>query len=178
MIAQDPGKSTPESAYRALPFETAEISRTNDSSNPVVLHLQRQLANGVVLFLNYKTCAWQACGLSFFGLRESFVEMAEDTKGAFDRIAERLRMIGQDPDVGLEALSQSTSVKQSITSSSYDELLTNAGENLILVIQELRKAVRALAFEGEDPGSVQLLTEVLRLHERHEWIVRQLAKRS
>ncbi len=48
------------------------ITKTNHPLNPVVQHLQHQLANAIVLFLNFKMCGWKAEGHAFFGSRATF----------------------------------------------------------------------------------------------------------
>jgi hypothetical protein len=42
-----------------------EISKENAPDNPVVEHLQRQVANALVLYLNYKHYHWQTYGPMF-----------------------------------------------------------------------------------------------------------------
>jgi DNA-binding ferritin-like protein len=155
-----------------------EITRTNCPSSPTVQFLQRQLANSLVLFLNYKTCGWQSCGRSFGELERLFQEFAEDNKKRFDELGDRLRMIGQDPELHLESLLECSSVKQALSGAGEEELFAAAGGNAIVVIRELRDQVRTLWREQEDPGSIQLLTELLRMHECHEWKLRQLIKRE
>ncbi len=155
-----------------------EITTTNRPSSPTVQFLQRQLANSLVLFLNYKTCGWQSCGRSFGELERLFQEFAEDNKKRFDELGDRLRMIGQDPELHLESLLECSSVKQALSGAGNEELFAAAGGNAIVVIRELRDQVRTLWREQEDPGSIQLLTELLRMHECHEWKLRQLIKRE
>ncbi len=155
-----------------------EITTTNRPSSPTVQFLQRQLANSLVLFLNYKTCGWQSCGRSFGELERLFQQFAEDNKKRFDELGDRLRMIGQDPELHLEPLLECSSVKQALSRAGNEELFAAAGGNAIVVIRELRDQVRALGREQEDPGSIQLLTELLRMHECHEWKLRQLIKRE
>jgi DNA-binding ferritin-like protein len=153
-----------------------EITKTNDPAALTVQFLQRQLANSLVLFLNYKTCGWQCSGRSFGELERLFREFAEENKRRFDELGDRLRMIGQDPELHLESLPESSGVKQILSGGGNEELFAAAGENAIVVIRELRDQVRSLAREQEDPGSIHLLIDVLRMHECHEWKLRQLLK--
>ena len=74
-----------------------EISKTNAAEAPVVRHLQRQVANAFVLYANYKRYHWQTYGPLFRDLHRLFDELATDVHGTLDELAERLRMIGQDP---------------------------------------------------------------------------------
>jgi starvation-inducible DNA-binding protein len=152
------------------------ITQTNHPLNPVVQHLQHQLANAIVLFLNFKMCGWKAEGHSFFGARAAFSQLAEQMKDIFDELGDRLRMIGQDPEVGLEYISEEATVKQTQSGSPFENLLADADANAIIVIREIRDALRDLRRRDEDPGSVELLVSILRVYEQHEWFLRELVK--
>ena len=152
------------------------ITKTNHPLNPVVQHLQHQLANAIVLFLNFKMCGWKAEGHAFFGTRAAFSELSEKMKVVFDQLGDRLRMIGQDPEVGLEFILEEATVKQSEAGIDFAELIAEADGNAIIVIREIRDAIRDLRRRDEDPGSVELLTSILRVYEEHEWFMRELLK--
>src|SRR5687768_271921 len=89
----------------------AEISRANTPDNPVVEHLQRQVANALVLYLNYKHYHWQTYGPMFRDLHLLFDEFAEAVLDTIDEFAERVRMIGQDPVASPQEMLQTASVK-------------------------------------------------------------------
>jgi DNA-binding ferritin-like protein len=160
----------------ALIEDRQAITQTNHPLNPVVQHLQHQLANSIVLFLNYKMCGWKAEGHSFFGTRAAFSELAESMKVIFDKLGDRLRMIGQDPEVDLEYLLEEAAVKQTQPGEDFAQLLEVADSNAIIVIRELRDAIRDLRKREEDPGSIELLLSVLKIHEEHEWFLREMGK--
>lgn len=159
-----------------LAEDTVAITETNDPRSPVVHHLQHQLANSILLFLEYKKCSWQSEGVSFRSLRETFDGFANQTKSIFDQLGERLRMIGQDPDLILDALIDGAGIKQSPTGLHFQDLLATADANVIAVIRELRDAIADLRNNGDDPGSMDLLTSIVRQHEEHEWFLRQMLK--
>src|SRR5215471_13643646 len=73
-----------------------ETSQENTADHPVVQHLQRQLANGFVLYANYKHYHWQTFGPLFRDLHKMFDRFAEDVLETIDPMAERIRMIGPD----------------------------------------------------------------------------------
>jgi DNA-binding ferritin-like protein len=72
-----------------------EISHENTPDSPVVEHLQRQVANALVLYLNYKHYHWQTYGPMFRDLHVLFDEFATAVLDTLDDFAERVRMIGQ-----------------------------------------------------------------------------------
>jgi len=55
-----------------------EISSENTAESPVVKSLRRQVANAVVLYLNYKHYHWQTYGPLFRDLHKLFDGFAED----------------------------------------------------------------------------------------------------
>jgi len=74
-----------------------ELSTNNTADNPVVQHLRRQTGNALLLYLNYKHYHWQTYGPLFRDLHKLFDQLAEETLESVDPLAERVRMIGQDP---------------------------------------------------------------------------------
>ncbi len=159
-----------------LAEDEAAITKTNDPRSPVVQHLQRQLANSILLFLEYKKCSWQSEGVACPVLQTTFDTFANEIKTNFDQLGARLRMIGQDPDLLLDSLLDGAGIKQSPTGLSFRDLLASADANAITVIRELRDAIADLRINGDDPGSMHLLVSVVRQHEEHEWILRQMLK--
>ncbi len=159
-----------------LAEDIAAITKTNDPRTPVVQHLQRQLANSVLLFLEYKKCSWQSEGIAFRAVQKTFETFANETKSSFDLLGNRLRMIGQDPDLLMDAIVDGASVQQTQAGLPFLDLLSAADANVIGVIRELRGAIFDLNANREDPGTVALLVSVVRQHEEHEWIMRQMMK--
>jgi starvation-inducible DNA-binding protein len=153
------------------------VSRTSRTGHPLVQHLQHLLASSVVLFLNYTHYSWGVTGCSSAQMNDIIVEFAQALKASFDEIAARLRIIGQDPIVTLDKITHLSYVKQSANGMTDLEMLVEAEANTILMIARIRRAILTAAELG-DPGSSDLLTRCLRLHEKHEWILRQLLLNS
>jgi starvation-inducible DNA-binding protein len=150
------------------------ISRTNSPRNPVVLHLQRQVANAFVLYANYKRCHWQAHGPMFQGYHRLFDELAREVLATLDWFADRLRMIGQDPIASPKEIADRASVAPAEI-GTMRAMIEQADEQLLRVIRELREAQEAAEAEGE-PGSAQLFSRAVQVHERHEWWLRNSLK--
>lgn len=150
-----------------------EISQANEETHPVTRHLQEQLANALVLYLNYKRYHWQAYGPNFRDLHKLFDELAKEVLESVDELAERLRMIGQDPIHDPAELASAASVRV----SAGDELrdwVEEADANVLLVIKEMRQAVHD-STEAGDPGTADLFTRAVQVHEKHEWFLRELS---
>src|SRR5689334_22252060 len=81
-----------------------EISQEYRDNHPIVVHLQRQVANAFVLYANYKHYHWQTFGPLFRDLHLMFDEFANEALETVDELAERIRIIG--PDVQAVTLSE------------------------------------------------------------------------
>lgn len=154
--------------------EATEISRENKPDSAVVVHLQRQTGNALVLFLNYKHYHWQITGAQFRDLHLLFDEFSEAVIETLDEFAERVRMIGQDPIFSFDQFQKHATVKTS-DQQALRGMLEEADRNVIRVIREMREAAK-VADEANDPGSVDLFSKTVQIHEKHEWWLREILK--
>lgn len=164
---------SPRQAERAA----REISRENAPDSEVVRHLQRQLANAWLLYANYKRYHWQTYGPQFRDLHLFFDELARAVLATLDEFAERIRMIGQDPVATPAEVMPAASVKPAALGQTMREMIEEADAHLVVVIREMRDAVRA-AEEADDPGTMDVFTRFVQIHEKHEWWLRDLLERG
>jgi starvation-inducible DNA-binding protein len=153
------------------------ISQENTPENDVVEHLQRQVANAFVLYANYKHYHWQTFGPLFRDLHLLFDEFAKAVLESIDDFAERLRMIGQDPVFRPEDIQRFASVKFSGDAGTMREMIAEADANLVIVIREMREAAR-VADDNDDPGTNDLFSGLVRVHEKHEWWLRDILEKG
>jgi starvation-inducible DNA-binding protein len=154
-----------------------EISGENREQSPVVKALRQQCANAVILYFNYKHYHWNTFGPLFRDLHKLFDELAEEVHETLDPLAERIRMIGQDPPAHpIEAVDLAT-VPVPAPDSTMREAIEDADRNLLVVIKELRQGV-ATADEHDDPGTVDLLSKIVQVHEKHEWWLRDILRKG
>lgn len=157
---------------------TKDVSQENRENHPVVRHLQRQVANAFVLYANYKHYHWQMFGPFFRDLHLMFDEFAKDVLDTSDQLAERIRMIGQDvQNVQLKQMQEAANVHSASAGRSMRESIEEADANLLVVIKDMREAAKA-AEESNDPGTVDLFSRVVQIHEKHEWFLREILKRK
>lgn len=155
-----------------------KISRTNQPHSAVVMQLQRQVANAYMLYTNYKHYHWNTYGPLFRNLHLLFDEFADAVLKTGDRFAERIRMIGQDPVFGLLEISATASVKTADRANlTMRDMITEADRNLLVVIKEMRESVHT-ANEHDDPGTADLFTTIVQIHEKHEWWLRAMLEKS
>lgn len=159
----------------AVLASTQELSRENRPDSPVVQDLRRQVANAFVLYANYKHYHWQTYGPLFRDMHKLFDRLADDVLATIDELAERVRMIGQDPPAHLIEAADLASVGAAAPHSSMREMIEEADRNLLVVISEIRHAAKT-ADEHDDPGTNDLLSSLVRIHEKHEWWMRDLLR--
>lgn len=173
--ARSDSMPTAESKAQAV---SEEISRENQPHSPVVMQLQRQVANAYMLYTNYKHYHWNIYGPLFRDLHLLFDEFADEVLKTGDRFAERIRMIGQDPLFSPIEISETASVK-TVDRANFTmrDMIAEADRNLLVVIKEMRAGVRT-ANEQDDPGTADLFTQVVQIHEKHEWWLRDMLEKS
>ena len=155
-----------------------DVSQENREDHPVVRHLQRQVANALVLYANYKHYHWQTFGPLFRDLHLMFDEFAKDALVTADEFAERVRMIGQDvQNVQLRQMQEAASVQSASANQSMREAIEEADANLLVIIREMREGAKA-AEESNDPGTVDLFSKIVQIHEKHEWFLRDILKKK
>lgn len=152
-----------------------ELSRENTPDSPVVQELRRQVANGFVLYANYKHYHWQTYGPLFRDLHKLFDGFARDVLPSIDELAERVRMIGQDPPAHLLEAADLATVAVAAPHSTMRDMAEEADRHLLVVIKEMRRAAR-IADEHGDPGTVDLFSRLVQVHEKHEWWIRDLLR--
>jgi starvation-inducible DNA-binding protein len=155
-----------------------EVSQENREDHPVVQHLQREVANSFVLYANYKHYHWQTFGPFFRDLHLMFDEFAKDVLETTDQLAERVRMIGQDvQNVQLKQMQEAASVHSAAPGQNIREMIEEADANLLVVIKDMRDGAKA-AEESNDPGTVDVFSRIVQIHEKHEWFLRQCLKKK
>jgi starvation-inducible DNA-binding protein len=155
---------------------TEEISQENAPTNAVVEQLQRQVANAFVLYTNYKHYHWQSYGPLFRDLHLLFDEFAGAVLATADDFAERVRMIGQDPVSRPQDFLTTASVKVAERGQSMRQMIEEADANLLIVIRDMRVGART-ADKQNDPGTVDLFSRHVQIHEKHEWWFRDILEK-
>jgi starvation-inducible DNA-binding protein len=153
----------------------SELERENRPDSPVVQDLKRQAANAFVLYANYKHYHWQTYGPLFRDLHKLFDGLARDVLATIDEFAERVRMIGQDPPAHLLEAVDTASIQSAAPHSTMREMVEEAQRNVLVVIDEMRKAAKT-ADEHNDPGTVDLFSRTVQIHEKHEWWLRDILR--
>jgi starvation-inducible DNA-binding protein len=151
------------------------LTRDNTPASPIVAALNRQVANGFLLYANYKQYHWQTYGPLFRDLHKLFDKFGDEVRESVDELAERVRMIGQDPPGSVTEMLDQATIRAAAPHSTMREMVDEARANALIVIDELRKAA-SLADEREDPGTNDLCSRLVQIHEKQEWWLRDILR--
>jgi starvation-inducible DNA-binding protein len=164
-------------ASESRPTETIarDVSTENTPDSPVVEALARQVANAFVLYANYKHYHWQTYGPLFRDLHKLFDEFAEAVLETVDLFAERVRMIGQNPPAHPMEVMEKATVAVPASNLTPRDMVVEANRNALIVIDEMRRGAK-IAEEHGDPGTVDLFSRAVQIHEKQEWWLRDILR--
>jgi starvation-inducible DNA-binding protein len=154
-----------------------ELTNNNSPSSVTVLDLQTQVSNAFILYLNYKHYHWQTFGPLFRDLHRLFDELATEVYETIDEMAERVRMIGQNPVSRIEEFQKTATIKSAGDSRDMRTMISEADRNALTVIAEMRAAIKR-ADEADDPGTADVFTRFVQIHEKHEWWLRDILEKK
>ena len=84
-------------------------------------------------------------------------------------------MIGQDPPRHLMEATDLASVQSAAPHSTMRDMVEEADRNLLIVIKEMRQGAK-VADDHDDPGTVDIFSKIVQIHERHEWFMRDILR--
>jgi starvation-inducible DNA-binding protein len=161
-------------AQKAVPAK--ELTKGNKFDDDVVQALQTQVANAFIIYLNYKHYHWQTFGPAFRDLHLLFDEFADEVYQTIDVLAERIRMIGQNPVSRIEEFSETATIQSAGKSMTMRSMIEEADENAKTVIREMRAAVKT-ADGADDPGTADVFTRFVQIYEKQEWWLRDILEK-
>ncbi len=149
-----------------------------DARKTILAGLRQEVANAVALYLNYKKYHWQVSGPFFRDLHLLFDDHAAQVLGGVDELGERVRILGGLAPHTPEQLAQLATVRVSAEGEQTPrQMIQEALENHEVVIKGMRGAIEEAAGSG-DPGTADLLTRLIQVHEKQAWFLREVAARD
>ena len=155
-------------------MNTLERSTT---AGEVVTTLNRQQANALVLYLNYKKYHWLTYGPLFRDIHLLFEEQATQVLAMIDEFAERSLMIDGTPLTAPEDYVPRASVKASNSELSLKAMVLEAVQNLEIVIGELHED-SVTAAGTNDIGTADLYTRLVQDYQKQRWFLKELLRRG
>jgi starvation-inducible DNA-binding protein len=138
----------------------------------VIATLQRQQANALVLYLNYKKYHWLTYGPTFRDLHLLLDSHAETIFESVDEFAERALMVDGQPVSDPASYLHRNSVKPSAGTLTPKEMLAEALAAHDLVIKELH-ADAETATKAGDIGTADLYTRIVQSHQKQRWFLKE-----
>ncbi len=134
-----------------------------------LIHL---LADTYTLYLKTQNYHWNVKGPLFPALHKLFEEQYTELADATDVIAERVRALESPVPASLSAFQKLTSIKDEnrnkVSAAEMIKSLLNdhdlIAKSILIIFEKAEKA--------EDEGTIDLLTERLRAHEKTAWMLR------
>jgi starvation-inducible DNA-binding protein len=145
----------------------------SEIKSEVIQSLQQQLANAFLLYANYKKYHWQSYGPLFRDLHLLFDEHAAAVLGTIDELGERVRILGGSPVADPRQFIERGTVKVAAVNRDMRGMIEEAMRNHNYVIQETRQAIYR-AERADDPGTTDLFTRLLSLHEKQHWFLKEI----
>ncbi|HEX7527997.1 MAG TPA: DNA starvation/stationary phase protection protein [Thermoanaerobaculia bacterium] len=143
----------------------------------VVATLQRQQANALVAYLNYKKYHWLSYGPLFRDIHLMLDEQATLVYDTIDEFAERAIMVGGAPLGDPADYLPTASVKPSKGKLSLDEMIGEARASLDLVIGEMHDDAEVASKAG-DIGTADLYTRLVQVHQKSRWFLNEILKKK
>ena len=140
------------------------------STKKTVDGLQELLANLQLHYTNLRGFHWNVKGVEFFGSHEKFEAFYDDTATKVDEVAERILMLGGVPEHNYSAYLQVSTIKESNVVRNTKEIIALILNGLKVLIGLERKLLKT-ASEGDDEGTVALISDFIAGQEKDVWML-------
>lgn len=137
------------------------------------VQLQRQLANAVVLFMNYRRYHWLTCDPTRRELHNLFDEYSKQIRSTAEAIDERIRKLGSEPISSYQQIKCIATVCAARRQQDVRSMLLEANQHARKVILELH-GVSKQALGFSDMETLSLLSSITGIHEKQERKLREI----
>ncbi len=143
----------------------------------LVKALNRQQANTLVAYLNYKKYHWLTFGPLFRDLHLLFEDQGGEVFEMLDELAERSLMIDGSPVADPADYLATATVKPSSGKLSVSEMVQEAMATHDHIIKEMHEDADAAADAG-DIGTADLYTRLVQVHQKHRWFLKEILRKG
>lgn len=144
-------------------------------SQSLIHHLNAELATAWVLGFNAKRYHWMVSGPHFRDYHLRFDNLYAAVEGSIDELGERIRMLGGAPIHAPSQMEKLSAVSPSDPKKKLDAkaMIAEALASETKVIALLHEGID-LASRENDPGTADLLTRFVQLHQKEAWFLREM----
>lgn len=143
----------------------------------LVTALNREQANALIAYLNYKKYHWLTFGPLFRELHLLFEEQGIEVFATIDELAERSLMIDGKPVADPAQYIPTATVTPSTGDLSVAEMIREAIATHELIITEMHTDAQ-VATDAGDIGTADLYTRLVQTHQKHRWFLKELLKKG
>ena len=136
----------------------------------VIVGLKQMLADYQVFYTNLRGFHWNIKGHGFFVLHGKFEEMYDDVAAKVDELAERILMLGGEPDNRFSEYLKQAKLQEVAGVSCSDKALKNILDTYGYLIGEERNLL-AVASEAGDESTVAMMSDYIRQQEKMVWML-------
>ena len=140
------------------------------ATQKVVKGLEQLLADYQIFYTNLRGFHWNIKGHGFFVLHSKFEDMYDDAAAKVDELAERMLMLGGQPDNRFSVYLKVAKLQEITNVSCGDEALKNVLETYGYLIGEERK-VLAAAQEAGDESTAAMMSDYIKEQEKLVWML-------
>lgn len=144
-------------------------------SKAVIEHLNLELATAFVQSFNARRYHWMVSGPHFRDYHLRFSDLYEAVDATIDELAERVRMLDGTPITAPGQMESLSVVKPSDTKKKLDaaSMLKEALAAEDKIVALMHKGIE-IANQANDPGTADLLTRFVQVHQKEAWFLREM----
>ena len=142
---------------------------TNKSASTEAL--KHILADTYVMQALIQNVHWNTEGAGFIAIHKLLDEQYEDVSGAIDEIAERIRALGEDAPASLAAFIELSRLQESEPIKGLNQGIQRLVESHEVISTLLLEHIAVLENDN-DAGTIDLLTDRVREHDKAAWLLR------
>ena len=152
-------------------MRTLDYIKLNEASVAnVVAGLKQLLADYQVFYTNLRGFHWNIKGHGFFILHEKFESMYDDVAAKVDEIAERMLMLGGQPDNKFSEYLKTAKIEEVDNVSCSEQAIKNIMDTYGYLMDAERNILKT-ASEAGDEVTVALMSDYLKEQEKLIWML-------
>ncbi len=141
-----------------------------ESNYEIARHIAQVLASNMSLLTATQYAHWNITGPTFIGIHKLLDELYEARAQEQDVLAERIRSLGYFVPATLDWYAQHGELHEVFEQSTAEQLIDMLSKLDVIVCKRVQDAL-ALASEYSDDVTVDILTELLVVHEKQRWLL-------
>jgi len=149
----------------------ANIGLSDANAQAVGLLLNGLLADEQVLYHKVRNYHWNVTGTNMIELHKFYEAQYTELADVIDDTAERIRKVGHFAMGRMEDYLKLASLLEGESTSERVQQWTNLLNDHETLVREIKQKISTTE-QYNDPGTVDFLTNVLKVHEKWAWMIR------